>query len=139
MVEAGLEIPVDLIAPGDFSEKGGREAARFLLTRIPRPTALFAANDQSAIAAMTVIKRAGLCVPGDIAVVGFDDIPLAQHVEPALTTIHQPIYRMGQRAAELLMARMGANGHDDAIPREQVLRTRLVVRESCGARRAPND
>lgn len=137
--EAGIPFEGGLVAVGDFSEKGGREAMRHLLSQKARPTALFAANDQSAIAAMTVIKRAGLTVPHDIAVVGFDDIPLAQHVEPALTTIHQPIYRMGQRAAELLMARMGADGDEAAAAGGQVLRTRLVVRESCGARGVPGD
>lgn len=137
--ESGIPFDADLVATGDFSEKGGREAMRHLLSQGVRPSALFAANDQSAIAAMTVIKRAGLRVPQDIAVVGFDDIPLAQHVEPALSTIHQPIYRMGQRAAELLMARIGAVSDDEAAIGEKVLRTRLVVRESCGARRVPAD
>jgi LacI family transcriptional regulator len=138
MEEAGLSVVPGLVAQGDYSEKGGREAMRQLLAQSPRPTALFAANDQSAIAAMAVIKRAGLRVPQDIAVVGFDDIPLAQHVEPALTTIHQPTYRMGQRAAEMLMASIGADGAGLNESEEQILRTRLVVRESCGARRSPD-
>lgn len=139
LAEAGIEVSQALVAQGDYSEKGGREAMRQLLAQSPRPTALFAANDQSAIAAMAVIKRAGLRVPQDIAVVGFDDIPLAQHVEPALTTIHQPTYRMGQRATEMLMARIAANGSGTDEPQEQILRTRLVVRESCGARRPKDD
>jgi LacI family transcriptional regulator len=135
--EAGIALLPALVARGDFSEKGGREAMRRLLAGEPRPTAVFAANDQSAIAAMSVAKRAGLRVPQDIAMIGFDDIPLAQHVQPALTTIHQPIYRMGQCAAEILMARIGSMGNSNRDADVQILRTRLVVRESCGAKRAP--
>jgi LacI family transcriptional regulator len=139
MAEAGIPVPEGYVSPGDFTEKGGREAMRALLALPLRPTALFAANDQSAIAAMSVIKRAGLRVPEDIAVVGFDDIPLAQHVEPALTTVHQPIYRMGQRATEMLIAHLNANNAGDGATTEQMLRTRLVLRESCGARRRPDE
>lgn len=135
--EAAVPLDETLIVPGEFEEAGGREAMRVLLSRPTRPTAVFAANDDSAIGAMTVIKAAGLRIPDDIALVGFDDVPVAQYVEPGLTTIHQPIYRMGYRAAELLISRIraGDGAMDTFAIAPQVVRTRLVIRESCGARR----
>lgn len=129
--EAGIPVDEDLILPGAFNEKSGREAMRILLTRKPRPTAVFAANDQSAIGALQVLKRERVRVPDEIAVAGFDDIPTAQYMEPALSTVHQSIYRLGEKAAEVLVSRIsgGSNGTN-----QHVIRTRLVVRESCGAR-----
>jgi LacI family transcriptional regulator len=134
--EAGIPFDPALVASGGFEEPGGREAMRALLGRVARPEAVFAANDVMAIGAMKVCKRAGLRIPQDIAFVGFDDVPLAEHVEPALTTVHQPIYQIGRRAAETLIGRVLDNSDDDLTAATHlVLRTRLVVRESCGARR----
>ncbi len=131
--EAGLRFDENLVAFGDYNEKGGRDATRILLSRTPRPTAIFAANDESAIGALQTLKREGLRVPQDVAVAGFDDIPPAQYVEPALTTVHQSFYRLGETAAEVLVARI--KGDTSPEKRAQhVLRTRLVIRESCGGR-----
>ncbi|HEY3269497.1 MAG TPA: LacI family DNA-binding transcriptional regulator [Armatimonadota bacterium] len=135
--EAGIPIDERLIVGGNFEETGGREAMRTLLSGSPRPSAVFAANDDSAIGAMSAAKRAGLRIPDDLAVVGFDDISVAQYVEPALTTVHQPIYRMGYRAAEMLIGRLQANeGRNGAAIARDIVHTRLVIRESCGGRRA---
>jgi DNA-binding LacI/PurR family transcriptional regulator len=137
--EAGITPEPCMIVPGRFEEQGGREAMRALLARKPRPTAVFAANDMMAIGAMKVIRREGLRVPEDIAVVGFDDIPVAQYIEPSLTTVHQPIYQVGRRAAETLAMRLsdGPEGPDDMTSATRhILRTRLVIRESCGGRHA---
>jgi DNA-binding LacI/PurR family transcriptional regulator len=134
--EAGLPVHQELVVSGDFNEKGGREAMRTLLSRCPRPTAVFAANDESALGAYQVLRREGLKVPSDIAVAGFDDIPLAQYVAPSLTTVHQPFYRLGETAAELLIARIRGEAPSDGDA-HHVIRTRLVIRESCGGRALP--
>jgi DNA-binding LacI/PurR family transcriptional regulator len=131
--EAGVAVHEDLIVPGDFNERSGREAMRALLARAPRPSAVFAANDESAIGAMQILKREGLRIPDDMALAGFDDIPLAQYVDPPLTTVHQPFYRLGEKAAEVLLATLA--GRDAGGETSHVLRTRLVMRESCGHRR----
>lgn len=138
--EANILMEPALIAGGQFEQQKGRNAMQRLLSRPVRPTAVFAANDVMAIGAMTAIKRAGLKIPGDVAVVGFDDVPMAQHVEPALTTVHQPIYQVGRRAAEALV-RSIRQGQDveDAPGIRQILRTRLVIRESCGGRKGAGD
>ncbi|HEY3267943.1 MAG TPA: LacI family DNA-binding transcriptional regulator [Armatimonadota bacterium] len=133
LVEACLCDDDELIANGNFNEKDGREAMRRLLSLDRRPTAVFAANDESAIGAMQVLKREGMRVPDDMAVVGFDDIPLAQYIDPALTTVHQPFYRLGETAAELLIARIRGEAPSEADA-HHVIRTRLVIRESCGGR-----
>lgn len=132
--EAGLPVNDSLIFQGRFEEQGGREAMRALLDGPVRPTAVFAANDIMAIGAMKVIKREGLSIPEDLAMVGFDDIPMCQYLEPALTTVHQPIYQVGRRAAETLLSRIEEQDDTMTAGTRHILRTRLVIRESCGAR-----
>ncbi|MBG6184838.1 ribokinase [Arthrobacter sp. CAN_A214] len=101
--DAGLTVDERLIVNVDFTEAGGRRAMTSLLARRMPFTAVFAANDLMAIGAMQALDAAGLTVPGDVSVVGFDDIHLAQYVRPGLTTVHQQIHALGQRAAELLI------------------------------------
>lgn len=134
--EAGAQVNPQLIAGGHFEEQRGRAAMQKLLTGPVRPTAVFAANDVMALGAMKAIKREGLRIPDDVAVVGFDDIPLAQHIEPTLTTVHQPIYHLGRLAAETLVNNLKEGRHEGAWGVRQVLRTRLVIRESSGGRKA---
>ena len=102
------QIPFDneLISTGIYSEDGGYEAIGKLLQNGPPPSAVFAANDLMAMGAMIAIREAGLTIPDDIAVMGFDDIPAAKLVYPALTTVTQFQQQMGQRAAELLLERL---------------------------------
>jgi LacI family transcriptional regulator len=93
-----------------------------------RPDAVFVASDAMAIAAMRAIGEAGLRIPEDIAVVGFDDIPPAATTKPPLTTVRQPIQRTGCVAAETLIDLIE---HPDHQPRRIVLPTELVIRSSC--------
>jgi LacI family transcriptional regulator len=121
-------LPELLIEEGPFNEVGGYQGARTLLGRSPRPTAIFAANDLMAIGAMKAIREAGLRIPDDIAVIGFDNISAAELVTPQLTTIAQPQEHMGRTAAELLFSRIA--GEAPETPRTVELPFELIVRES---------
>ena len=125
---ARYQRPVDplLVTAGDFSESGGYHAMQVLLPH--KPDAVFVASDMMAIGAMRAIQETGLTIPGDVAVIGFDDIPAAAHTTPPLTTVRQPITRCGAMAAEILID-MIAN--PPAAPRRMVLPTELVIRDSC--------
>jgi DNA-binding LacI/PurR family transcriptional regulator len=126
----GVSFDEGLIAEGDFSEDGGYRGIQELLRVRVRFTALFAANDLSAIGAMTALREYGLNVPGDVSVVGFDDIHVASYTSPKLTTIRQPIYDMGRAAAKLLIdAREKKVSLKD---KTMIFTGELVVRESTG-------
>jgi LacI family transcriptional regulator len=94
------------------------------------PDAVFAASDVMAVGAMHAIQGAGLRVPEDVAVTGFDDIPLAARTNPPLTTVRQPIQRLGATAAETLIDLID---HPGTQPRRVLLTTELIIRASCGA------
>ena len=126
MDEAGLKVVPSQIAEGDYSLRSGLEAARKLISIDPKPTAIFAANDDMAVGAMTAVMAAGFQIPGDISISGYDDTRLASAVWPPLTTIRQPVVEMGRRAAERLM-----NPDEDA-PLEEVFDFELIVRQSTG-------
>jgi LacI family transcriptional regulator len=113
--------------PGDFTEAAGHRAARAILKLRPRPTAIFAANDAMAIGAISAIREEGLTVPDDVAVAGFDDIPIARYVSPPLSSVHVPIAQLGERALELLLGAIAepANGVSRVV-----LPTTLVIRKS---------
>jgi LacI family transcriptional regulator len=127
----GLPVAEELIVHGDYTEAGGKLAMQRLFPAAP--TAVFVASDTMAVGALKWLREAGQCVPDDIALVGFDDIPMASAVEPRLTTVRQPIGRLGALAVELLVGLL--QGAPSARPPAQrvVLPTELVVRESCGA------
>jgi DNA-binding LacI/PurR family transcriptional regulator len=133
--ENGLSIADEDVIRGDFFEGSGSRAVLELLTRPHMPRAIFAANDQMAVDAIRALQAHGLRVPEDVAVVGFDDVALASYVSPALTTVHQPTYELGQEAARMVlnMLQSGAepNGKARLAPRVQ-LPTSLVIRRSCG-------
>ena len=131
--EAGHRFAPDLVVPGDFSEAAGDAGARALLRLADRPTAIFAANDGMAIGALYALRDSGLRVPEYIAIGGFDDIPMARYVEPALTSVHVDISALGERAAARLFSAL-EHPPDNNFSRE-TLPTTLVVRRSCGARR----
>ncbi|MGH9881721.1 MAG: LacI family DNA-binding transcriptional regulator [Pyrinomonadaceae bacterium] len=117
--------------PGYSTEEIGYEGMTKLLSLKERPTAVFARNDFTAVGALNAIKQAGLSVPHDIAMVGYDDIPLAAHTSPPLTTVRQPTREQGRVAAEFLLRRIEA---DHNPPREErIFKCQLVVRESSGA------
>ena len=122
---------------GDLSSPQlGHRVTKRLLDRHERFTALFAFNDISAIGAIAALRDAKLDVPGDVSVVGFDDIQSAAFQNPRLTTIRQPLRKMGMVAAETLLRRI-ARPDDDSYPREIVVEPELIVRESSG--RAPRN
>lgn len=126
-------IPVqnELIVEGDFSEASGMAAMPPLLSA--SPSAVFSASDTMAIGALKALRRAGLRVPEDIALVGFDDIPVASVVEPALTTVRQPIERLGSMAVEVLLGLLRDAPDVRAPTHKIILPAELIVRESCGA------
>jgi LacI family transcriptional regulator len=121
--------------PGDFTESSGFAAGQRLYASSRRPTAVFAANDAMAIGCLAAFREAGLGVPADVAVAGFDDIPIARFVTPPLSTVRVSIADLGARAFGRLFDRL--SGQDGDAPRHQTLPTRLVIRESCGARPPP--
>ena len=126
---AGLKVPEAPDAIGAFTETGGAEATRVLLSEGRRPRALVCANDEMAIGALRTLRGARLRVPADIAVTGFDDIASARHVRPALTTVRQPMRELGEEAVHALFARL----RDPKTPRKAIiLGTDIVVRRSCG-------
>jgi LacI family transcriptional regulator len=128
--EAGLGLDPELIRVGEYAPETTEEPARELLTLAKPPTAIFAANDLSAIETMHVARSLGVSVPGDVSVIGFDNIPESALIEPPLTTIDQSIQQMGREAVRLLVALI--DGTADG-PRQITLPTRLVVRQSCRA------
>jgi LacI family transcriptional regulator len=130
MRDAGVGHIDELLVQGDFSETAGYEAGYTILSRARRPTAVFGANDAMAIGALCAIREQGVRVPEEIAVVGFDDIPIARFVSPPLTTVSVEIAELGRQAFELLLEA----GEPDGQPRLEVLPTHLVIRESCGSR-----
>ena len=129
LTESGIALAESLVVQGDFSELAGHRAVKQLLDLQHRPTAIFAANDSMAIGALSALREAGLRVPEDIAVAGFDDIPMARYMNPPLSTVHVDISKLGERAAALLLSSL----HQGPRPREQLqLSTTLVIRSSCG-------
>jgi LacI family repressor for deo operon, udp, cdd, tsx, nupC, and nupG len=122
-------IPSDpaIICHGDFSLRAGYDGAATLLTMSDRPTALFCESDEMAIGALKRIKEAGLRVPEDISVVGFDDIPLAQYCDPPLTTIAQPAEDFGRHAVEMLIDMIEKK---TTPPKPVILPFELTIRES---------
>ncbi len=124
---AGLRVDQSMVVRGDFRDHSGYVATQKLLKRAKPPTAIFACNDLMAIGAMAAARDAGLNVPEDISVVGFDDIHLAGYLNPPLTTIAQPMAELGRGAVELLLERL----LDRSLPpRRVMLRNRLVIRRT---------
>jgi DNA-binding LacI/PurR family transcriptional regulator len=108
--EAGLEQDPVLVIPGNGRADGGQRALETLRELEARPTAVFCYNDMTAIGLVTAARHAGLSVPQDLAVVGFDDIPFAEHCYPPLTTVAQPKIEMGRLAMEMALSLMDVNG-----------------------------
>jgi LacI family transcriptional regulator len=124
---AGLDPDPHLVVVGCFTEDGGYEAARKLLADRPVPTAVFAANDLSAVGVLEAVAESGRRVPDDVSVIGFDDLRLAAYTTPPLTTIHQPAREIGERATSLLLDLMRGK----KIRRHRhLLDPELVVRRS---------
>lgn len=128
--DAGITPTPAWEVPGDFDEGSGHRAARALLGAEPRPTAIFATNDAMAIGALSALREAGVRVPEEMAVAGFDDIPMAKYMNPPLSTVHVEISELGERATARLLEVL--RGPGTRAPRREIVPTRLVVRASCG-------
>lgn len=124
-----------VVLAGDFSEDSGHRAARRLVAMAPRPDAVFAANDMMAIGCLLGLGEAGLRAPDDIAVGGFDDIPLARLMRPALTTVSARICDLGRRALEGLVQSIETPGGGE--PFSKIVRPSLIARESSGSKSRP--
>lgn len=127
LAAAGVGYDDSLVEPGDFSFASGERAMRALLERRPDLDAVFCADDPMAAGALGVLREAGRSVPSDVAVVGFDDSPLALSTHPPLTSVHQSPDRMGREMVRLLLA---AVDDPSADPGVRILPTHLVVRGS---------
>lgn len=125
--EAGAPIRDEAVVDGDFRFDGGREAVRSLLNNGVEFDSVFAHNDLSAAGAMQALREAGLRVPHDVSIVGFDDIPLASHTDPGLTTVRQPLREMGELATQMLLSSFAGAPLEET---RQVIETSLVVRGS---------
>jgi LacI family transcriptional regulator len=125
LADAGIPFDPSLVGVGRYLRESTHEPAVALLSRRDRPTAIFAANDLSAIAIIEVAASLGLSVPGDLSVIGFDDVPEASRLNPPLTTIRQPMQRLGAAAAGLLVSLMNGERPEETHLR---LPTRLVRR-----------
>lgn len=128
--DSGIATDEALIRAGNFKETGGYQATRELLDLKPRPTALFVANNLMTLGALVAIRESGLKIPEDISIIGFDDMPWANLLQPPLTAIAQPTYELGHHAAQLLLERL--KDRTRPVTHER-LATRLVVRGSTSA------
>ncbi|MDD5370254.1 MAG: LacI family DNA-binding transcriptional regulator [Anaerolineaceae bacterium] len=127
----GIQFDKQLVRCGNFTPQSGAQAMEGLLALAARPTAVFVASDTVALGALQSIRTHGLRIPEDIAIVGFDDIPLAEFMEPPLTTIHLPANELGWGAADMLIKLINGT-YLDHTPKV-LLETEVVVRRSCGA------
>jgi LacI family transcriptional regulator len=125
LTAAGLRLDPSLVLPGNFNEQSGMEAVDALLARRARFSAIFAANDQMAFGAMLGLFRRGQRVPGDVSLVGFDDVAGSLYMVPGLTTVHYPIHEIGQLAARAMLSLLAGER-----PILEVPAPRLVVRDS---------
>jgi DNA-binding LacI/PurR family transcriptional regulator len=132
--DASVEFDKSLLATSDFTHEGGVAAMERLLAVRPDLDAVFCASDLIAAGALAVLESAGRRVPDDVAVVGFDDSPIAATSRPALTSVRQPIEEMGREMVHLLLDLIG---HNDRVARRVVLATELILRASSMGRSTP--
>jgi LacI family transcriptional regulator len=123
-------IPFDpaLVVPGDFSSRRAEQAMREFLAGGLAFDAIFSGDDLAAVGAMSSLREAGLRIPEDVKIVGFDDVPLARHLTPPLTTVHAPTEEVGRVATDLLVRLV----RRESVEREILLPTELTIRQSCG-------
>lgn len=128
--ESELEYDDKFVRLGDFDLESGYLQMKSILESHEKPTAMFVASDVVAFGAMAAIREQGLRIPQDIAIVGFDDVPLAKFVDPYLTTVYLPASELARRCFEVLIQLIQGT---PPIERQIMLDTHLVIRESCGA------
>jgi LacI family transcriptional regulator len=132
---AGIPIDPELITQGDFTAETGLESAKQLLSLANPPSAIFASNDGMALGVYQAAQEAGLSIPEDLSVVGFDNIPEASLCTPGVTTIHQPIQEMGKIAVQMLLKLIEGEELEENVIKTP---TRLVIRESCQGVKFPD-
>ncbi len=129
--EAGHDPRDAIVVQGDFREPSGFSAGIELMNHVPRPTAVFVANDSMAVGLLAALESLGVEVPGDLAVVGFDDVDIARYLRPPLTTVHIDAFTLGQRAAQMMVSQIQSPekkaSHSIKLPAV------LKIRRSCGA------
>ena len=130
LAEAGLDHQNEFIFYGEFNQQSGYEMMQKALEAGPRPTAIFAANNFITMGAFKAVRDAGLKVPEDMALVGFDDLPVDLIIDPFFTVASQPAYEMGKQATELILARVAGQGPAEC--QEIILPTEIIVRRSSG-------
>jgi LacI family transcriptional regulator len=126
LADAGIRLPRSLIAQGNYTFESGIAAAEKLLDLSPRPTAIFASNDEMAAGVIHVARERGIAVPDELSVMGFDDTPIAGHIWPPLTTVRWPIVSMARAAALKLLAAQG----EAEVSEPSMFLSRLVKRAS---------
>ncbi len=131
LLEVGYKYDEEYIIEGNNQIDGGHLALKKVLKKKGKPDAIFVANDLMALGAIEAIKVSGYTVPSDIAVVGFDDIDVASLIEPKLTTVTHPVYRMGLTAARLLLDNI-SNEDEDCFKQKIFIQPMLKIRKSCG-------
>jgi len=134
LADQKLDFNAEWVADGNFEEEGGYKACRKIMGSVRKPSAILCSSDLMAMGAIRALQESGLSVPGDVSVVGFDDIQGAAFHNPSLTTIRQPLHEMGAVAARILLQRIrGQASFPDVVP----IHPELVIREStCPPRRA---
>jgi DNA-binding LacI/PurR family transcriptional regulator len=130
LAEHGTPLQDENIRIGDLTQRSGYQNAIELFNLPNPPDAIAAGNDLMAFGAISAALERGLEVGVDVGITGFDDIPLAEHFHPALTTVHQPIYQIGEMVSDMLIKRIKNQPLDQ---RQFLLKPKLVVRQSCGA------
>lgn len=128
LIEAGYSVDPTLILPGNFTHQSGTQAVDSIAYLAPaeRPTAIFAANDETALGVLQGIHKHGWHVPEDFSVCGFGDLPIAQLVQPTLTSVHIPLRELGRMGAEYLLAQL----RHEQVPTLKVLSTTIIERET---------
>ena len=130
LAEAGVPFDPALVVESGYTEEGGARAAERVLAIKPRPTALFAVTDMAAVGAFAQARSAGLRIPEDLAIAGYNDIPLASRLEPGLTTVHVPIHEFGTVAARLVLEQIESGA---VTPRRVIFNPERCVSESAPA------
>ena len=128
MKDAGLDLPPNRLVERRYALADARDGFRALMDQKPRPTAVLCGNDVLAFGSLLEAERMGLKVPGDVSIIGFDDLELARHVRPALTTVRVQAEEMWRTAADRLLSTL----RGEQAPRATEIDVSLVVRESTG-------
>lgn len=131
LTEAGLSYDESVVLYGSFVARSGYQAMGELLALAEPPSATFIASDEVAVGALAALHEQSLAVPEQMAIVGFDDIPLARYLVPSLTTVRLPAYELGVRAADMLIKTIEG---EEIAERKVLLNTQLIIRESCGSK-----